>query len=77
MKHNGLAMKCSGIGTLNYRMRTNFIRITNLTASTKSAIFDPKKRIIFTRYRESITEQDVWKLFVSAFNTILKQLQNE
>jgi len=40
-------------------------------------VFDPKKRIIFTRYRDSITEQDVWKLFVSAFNTILKQLQDE
>jgi len=40
-------------------------------------VVHPKKRIIFTRYRESITEQDVWKLFVSAFNTILKQLQNE
>ena len=40
-------------------------------------VFDPKKRIIFTRYRDSITDQDVWKLFVSAFNTILKQLQDE
>lgn len=40
-------------------------------------VFDPKKRIIFTRYRNSITEQDVWKLFVSAFNKILKQLQDE
>jgi len=40
-------------------------------------VFDPKKRIIFTRYRDSITEQDIWKLFVSAFNTILKQLQDE
>jgi hypothetical protein len=40
-------------------------------------IFDPKKRIIFTRYRDSITEQDVWKLFVTAFNAILKQLQDE
>ena len=40
-------------------------------------VFDPKKRIIFTRYRDSITEQDVWKLFVTAFNTILKQLQDE
>lgn len=40
-------------------------------------VFDPKKRIIFTRYRNSITEQEVWKLFASAFNTILKQLQDE
>jgi len=40
-------------------------------------VFDPKKRIIYTRYRASITEQDVWKLFASAFNTILKQLQDE
>ena len=40
-------------------------------------VFDPKKRIIFTRYRDSITDQDVWKLFASAFNTILKQLQDE
>lgn len=39
-------------------------------------VFDPKKRIIFTRYRDSITEQDVWKLFASAFNKILKQLQD-
>ena len=40
-------------------------------------VFDPKKRIIFTRYTDSITDQDVWKLFASAFNTILKQLQDE
>ena len=40
-------------------------------------VWDAKKRIIFTRYRNAITEQEVWKLFVSAFNKILKQLQAE
>ena len=39
MAHNGLAMKSSGIETLKYRMRTNLNRITNLTASTATAIF--------------------------------------
>ncbi len=37
-------------------------------------VFDPKKRIIFTRYKNSITDRGVWKLFAAAFNTILKQL---
>ena len=37
-------------------------------------VWDNKKRIIFTRYRSTITEQEVWKLFVSAFNKILKEL---
>lgn len=40
-------------------------------------VFDPKKRIIFTRYRKSINEQSVWKLFATAFNTILKRLQED
>jgi len=40
-------------------------------------VFDPKKNIIFTKYRNTITEQDIWKIFVSAFNTILKQLQED
>jgi len=40
-------------------------------------VWDAKKRIIFTRYKSAITEQDVWKLFAAAFNKILKQLQDE
>ena len=40
-------------------------------------VWDVKKRIIFTRYKSAITEQDVWKLFAAAFNKILKQLQDE
>ena len=40
-------------------------------------VWDNKKRIIFTRYRNAITEQEVWKLFVSAFNKILKELRVE
>ena len=40
-------------------------------------VWDSKKKIIFTRYRNSITEQSVWKLFVTAFNAILKQLQKD
>ncbi len=38
-------------------------------------VWDDKKRIIFTRYRGTITEQEVWKIFTSTFNTILKSLQ--
>jgi len=36
---NGLAMKSSGIETVNYRMRTKLNRITNLALSTSPAIF--------------------------------------
>ena len=39
-------------------------------------VWDAKKRIIFTRYKSAITEQDVWKIFATTFNTILNQLQN-
>ena len=38
-------------------------------------VWDNKKKIIFTRYRNTITEQKVWKLFASAFNKILKEIQ--
>ena len=38
-------------------------------------VWDNKKKIIFTRYRNTITEQEVWKLFASAFNKILKEIQ--
>jgi len=38
-------------------------------------VWDDKKKIIFTRYRSTITEQDVWKIFASTFNTILKSIQ--
>ncbi len=36
---NGLAMKSSGIETLNFRMRRNLNRIINLTVSSTTAIF--------------------------------------
>lgn len=39
-------------------------------------VWDNKKRIIFTRYKDTITEQDVWKIFASTFNKILKELQD-
>lgn len=39
MRANGLAMKSSGIETINYRMITNLNRITNLALSTDTAIF--------------------------------------
>lgn len=38
-------------------------------------VWDSKKKIIFTRYRSAITDQAVWKIFASTFNTILKELQ--
>jgi hypothetical protein len=37
--HNVLAMKSSGIETLNYRMKIDLNRIINLTVSTDPAIF--------------------------------------
>ena len=40
-------------------------------------VWDTKKKIIFTRYRNSITEQEIWKIFASTFNTILKILQED
>lgn len=40
-------------------------------------VFDPKKRIVLNKYRNTITDKDVWKIFASTFNTILKELQNE
>ncbi|MGM0582782.1 MAG: hypothetical protein ACQETL_19055 [Bacteroidota bacterium] len=39
--------------------------------------WDNKKRLIFTRYKDSITDKDVWKIFATTFNTLLKQIQYE
>ncbi len=39
--------------------------------------WDDKKKLIFTRYKNTITDKDVWKIFASTFNTLLKQIQNE
>lgn len=39
-------------------------------------VWDDKKKIIFTRYKNTITEQDIWKIFATTFNTLLKDIQN-
>lgn len=39
--------------------------------------WDDKKKLIFTRYKDAITEKDVWKKFATTFNTLLKQIQDE
>ena len=39
--------------------------------------WDDKKKLIFTRYKDTITDKDVWKIFASTFNTLLKQIQDE
>jgi hypothetical protein len=38
--------------------------------------WDDKKKLIFTRYKNAITDKDVWKIFATTFNTLLKQLQD-
>jgi len=38
-------------------------------------VWDEEKKTIFTRYKESITDPDVWKIFARTFNTIAKELQ--
>lgn len=40
-------------------------------------VWDDKKKLIFTRYKESITDQYVWKIFATTFNTLLKGIQDE
>ena len=37
-------------------------------------VWDNKNKIIFTRYKNSITDKDVWKIFAKTFNTILNQI---
>lgn len=39
--------------------------------------WDDKKKLIFTRYKNTITDKDVWKIFATTFNTLLKQIQDE
>lgn len=39
--------------------------------------WDNKKKLIFTRYKNTITDKGVWKLFATTFNTLLKQIQDE
>jgi hypothetical protein len=39
--------------------------------------WDDKKKLIFTRYKNAITNKDVWKIFATTFNTLLKQIQYE
>lgn len=38
-------------------------------------VWDDKNKTIFTRYRSEITKQEVWKLFASTFNEILKEIK--
>lgn len=38
-------------------------------------VWDNKKKLIFTRYKNLITEQDVWKIFATTFNALLKEIQ--
>lgn len=40
-------------------------------------VWDDKKKLIFTRYKNAITDKDVWKIFATTFNTLLKQIQDE
>jgi len=39
--------------------------------------WDDKNKLIFTRYKDAITDKDVWKIFATTFNTLLKQIQDE
>ena len=40
-------------------------------------VWDDKKKLIFTRYKNAITDKDVWRIFATTFNTLLKQIQDE
>lgn len=37
-------------------------------------VWDEKDKIIFTRYKNSISDPEVWRTFAKTFNTLLKQL---
>jgi len=37
-------------------------------------VWDAKKKIIFTRHRNEITEQEVWKIFASTFNILYREI---
>ena len=40
-------------------------------------VWDNKKRLVFFRYKEAITEQSVWSIFVKTFNSLVIDLKKE
>jgi len=40
-------------------------------------VWDDKKKLIFTRYKNAITDKDVWKIFATTFNSLLKEMQKQ
>lgn len=39
-------------------------------------VWDNKKKLVFNRYKGSITDKDQWKIFAVTYNTIFKYLQD-